>query len=126
LDAGLIILQKAVLGLTAKLKSLAIPPSLQSGESSFGQEDFMTVIFPALDRLQEIDGLARLVSAYELYAALVAIDQRGERPGAGVAAVMASARAEIPAYDGDRPYGIEIERLAALAESGALLLPELA
>ena len=81
LDAGLVILQKAVLGLTAKLKSLAIPPSLQSGESSFGQEDFMTMIFPALERLAEIDRLVRLVSVYELYAALVAIDQRGETAG---------------------------------------------
>ncbi len=32
LDAGLVILQKAVLGLTAKLKSLSVPPSLQHGE----------------------------------------------------------------------------------------------
>jgi histidine ammonia-lyase len=124
LDAGLVILQKAVLGLTAKLKSLAMPPSLQSGESSFGQEDFMTMIFPALERLAEIDRLVRLVSVYELYAAVVAIDQRGETPGNGVAVVLARVRADIAAYDGDRPYGIEIERLASLVDSGALPLPE--
>jgi histidine ammonia-lyase len=124
LDAGLVILQKAALGLTAKLKSLAIPPSLQSGESSFGQEDFMTMIFPALQRLAEIDRLVRLVSVYELYAAVVAIDQRGETPGNGVAVVLARVRADIAAYDGDRPYGIEIECLASLVDSGALPLPE--
>ena len=81
LDAGLVILHKAALGLTAKIRSLGVPPSLQHGESSFGQEDFMTMIFPALDRLAEIDRLVRLTCVYELYAALVAIDQRGEAPG---------------------------------------------
>lgn len=125
LDAGLVILHKAVLGLTAKLKSMAIPPSLQHGESSFGQEDVMTVIFPALDRLAEIDRIARLVAAYELYTALVAIDERRETPGNGIATILERVRRVIPAYGGDRPYGVEIERLAALVDSGALALPEL-
>ena len=126
LDAGLVILHKAALGLTAKVKSLAVPPSLMHGESSFGQEDFMTMIFPALDRLAEIDRLARLVAVHELYAALVAIDQRGEEPGQGIAPVLAAVRVEIPAYDGDRPYGPDLELLAELAESGALPLPDIA
>ncbi len=126
LDAGLVILHKAVLGLTAKIRSLSVPPSLQHGESSFGQEDVMTMIFPALDRLSEIDRLARLVATYELYTALVAIDQRGEQPGAVIAAALATVRAVIPPYSGDRSYGPEIERLLQLVESGGLPLPELA
>jgi histidine ammonia-lyase len=125
LDAGLVILHKAVLGLTARLKSLSVPPSLQHGESSFGQEDVMTMIFPALDRLSEIDRLTRLVSVHELYAALVAIDTRGAKPGAAVADTLAKVRNTIPAYQGDRPYGPEIERLSDLVESGALPLPEI-
>jgi len=125
LDAGLIILHKAALGHAAKLKSLAIPPSLQHGDSSFGQEDVMTMIFPALDRLAEIDRLTRLVAAHELYAALVAIDQRGEKPGRGIAAVQATVRRKIPAYEGDRPYGPELESLAHLVEAGMLPLPDL-
>ena len=126
LDAGLVILQKAVLGLTAKLRSLSIPPSLQHGESSFGQEDVMTMVFPALERLAEIGRLTRLATIYELYAALVAIDERGAKPGKGVAAILARVREEIPAYGGDRPYGADIERLAALIDLGALPLPEFA
>lgn len=125
LDAGLVILHKAALGLTARLKSLSVPPSLQHGESSFGQEDFMTMIFPALDRLEEISRPARLVSVYELYAALVAIDIRGEKPGAVIADVLARVRSVIPQYQGDRPHGPEIERLSEMVESGALPLPEL-
>ncbi len=125
LDAGLIILHKAVLGLTAKIRSLAVPPSLQHGESSFGQEDFMSMAFPALDRLAEIDRLTRLVAAYELYAALVAIEQRGEQPGSGIAPVLASVRRDIAAYDGDRPYGPDIERLVECIDGGRLPLPEI-
>jgi histidine ammonia-lyase len=125
LDAGLVILHKAVLGLTAKLKSISVPPSLHHADSSFGQEDFMTMIFPALDRLAEIDRLTRLACVYELYAALVAIDRRGARPGAGVVEVLATVRQAIPPYDGDRPYGTDIETLVELVESGALPHPEL-
>jgi histidine ammonia-lyase len=125
LDAGLIILHKAALGLTAKIKSLAVPPSLQHGESSLGQEDFMTMVFPALDRLADLDRLTRLVASYELYAASVAIDQRSERPGDGVAAALRVLRSEIPAYHGDRPYGAEVEWVAELVDSGRLPLPEL-
>jgi len=126
LDAGLVILHKAVLGLTAKLKSLAIPPSLQHGDSSFGQEDFMTMIFPALDRLAEVDRLTRLVAVHELYTALVAVDQRGGEPGKGVEALRAVVRATIPPYAGDRPYGLELERLAEIVERDELPWPVLA
>jgi histidine ammonia-lyase len=125
LDAGLVILHKAALGLTAKLKSLSVPPSLQHGESSFGQEDFMTMAFPALDRLREIDRLTRHVCVYELYAALVAIDTRGLRPGKAIDEVLAMVRDSIPPYHGDRPYGPDIERLLGMVESGAVTLPEL-
>ncbi len=118
LDAGLITLHKAALGLTAELRSLAIAPSLMHGESSFGQEDAMTMIFPALDRLGRIDRLNRQILGYELYTALVAVDAvtdgRGMRPAPAVAALRDRIRGVIPAYGGDRSYGPEIERLLAL------------
>ena len=53
---------------------------------------------------------------YELYTALFAIDQRGEKPGARIEAVRDFVRKRIPPYEGDRPYGPEIECLAALVE----------
>ena len=123
LDAGLVILHKAALGLTARLRSLAIAPSLQTAESSFGQEDAMTMALPALDRLGEIATLGWQVLAYECYAALVAIDRRGDTPGAGVEALRDAVRAEIPALRGDRIYGPEIERLLSILPS--LPLPDL-
>ena len=114
LDAGLVTLHKAALGLTAELRSLAVPPSLMHGESSFGQEDVMTMIFPALTRLGRIDRLNRRVLAYELYTALVAVDARGARPSLAVADLRDRIRNLIPAYEGDRSYGPEIERLLTL------------
>ena len=121
LDAGLVILHKAALGLTARLKSLAVPPSLQSADSSFGQEDAMTMALPALDRLAEVAEIGWATLAYELYAALVAIDQRGDGTGAGVAAVMSAVRATIPPYAGDRIYGPEIDALSELLRDGPIL-----
>lgn len=119
LDAGLVTLHKAVLGFTAELRALSVPPSLMHGESSFGQEDMMTMLFPALDRLARIDQLNRRILSYEAYTALVAIDARmemaeAERPSIAVAELRGRARSAIPAYDGDRSYGPEIERLMAL------------
>src|SRR5262249_29609319 len=112
-------LHKAVLGLCAELRSLGIPPSLMHGESSFGQEDVMTMLFPALDRLARIDGLNRGILSYECYAALVAVDARQEaaeeeRPSIAVAELRTKVRQHIPVYDGDRSYGPDIERLKAL------------
>jgi histidine ammonia-lyase len=114
LDAGLVTLHKAALGLTAELRSLAASPSLMHGESSFGQEDVMTMIFPALDRLARIDRINRRILSYELYAALVAVDARAAQPGFAIGELLTRARNVIPPYDGDRSYGPEVERLLAL------------
>jgi histidine ammonia-lyase len=114
LDAGLVTLHKAALALAAELRSLSVAPSLMHGESSFGQEDVMTMIFPALERLGRIDRLNRRILGYELYAALVAVDARAARPSLAVADLRDRVRNIIPAYEGDRSYGPEIERLLAL------------
>ena len=118
LDAGLVALHKAALGLGARVRSLSVPPSLMHGETSFGQEDMMTMALPALDRLNALERLTHRMLSYELYAALVALDQRqaqgGGAPGPALTAVHRDIRAHIPAYDGDRPFGPEVDRLAGL------------
>lgn len=121
LDAGLVAVHKAALGLGARVRSLSVPPSLMHGETSFGQEDMMTMTLPALDRLTELDHLTHRMLCIELYTALVALDQRqaqgGGAPGPALAAVRRAIRAHIPAYDGDRPFGPEIDRLAGLVDA---------
>lgn len=126
LDAGLVILHKAALGLAAKLKALAIPPSLQHADSSFGQEDAMTMIFPALERLAEIGRLTRAVAIRELYVALVAIDQREESPARAIARIRAVVRGRVPPYAGDRSYGPDLEALTELVEAAGLPRIEIA
>ncbi|MFQ5783264.1 MAG: aromatic amino acid lyase [Alphaproteobacteria bacterium] len=116
MDAGLVILHKAVLAHEARLKLLAAPVSLHHGEASFGQEDFMPMIFPVIDRLIEMAAIVRLMGAYELYAAMVALDQRGERAGAGVEALRALVREVVPPYEADRSYGPEVEQLDDLLQ----------
>ncbi len=73
----------------------------------------MTMVFPALDRLLEMAELVRLMGVYELYAAAVALDQRGEAPGQGVETARRLVREVVAPYRGDRPYGPDIETLAA-------------
>lgn len=82
------------------------------------------MLFPALDRLAEIDRATRIVAVYELYTALVAIDQRGQKPGDRIEAVRDFVRMRIPAYEADRPYGPEIECLATLVEAEDFPIPE--
>lgn len=116
LDAGLVTLHKAALGFSARLKAFAVPPSILHGESSFGQEDAMALTLPALDRLGEVERLVRAILAYELTTACVALDQRGERAGDGVERLRAAVRAVVPAYEGDRSYGPEVERVLGLLD----------
>jgi histidine ammonia-lyase len=121
LDAGLVALHKASLGLGARVRSLSLPPSLMHGETSFGQEDMMTMALPAVDRLNELDRLTHRMLSYELYAAMVALDERqmqgGGAPGPALGAVHHELRSHVPAYDGDRPFGPEVDRLAGLIDA---------
>ena len=119
LDAGLVVVQKASLDIVARLKWLAQPLSLQVGEGSGGQEDYMAMAFPAIQRLHEMAGLAHLLLAHELLTALVAVDQRGEPVGEGLARLRQALRARIPALDRDRAPGADLERLLAITADGA-------
>lgn len=120
-DSGLIILHKSAVGFEPELKALAQPFSLHTVESSLGHTDVETMAMPALGRLLRMADMTAAIAAYELYAALVAIDQRGARPGAGVAAIHALVRARIPPFTADRNYGPEIETLRDLMATDAFL-----
>jgi histidine ammonia-lyase len=114
LDAGLITVHKAAIGYGAALRMLAAPASVMQADSSFGQEDVMSLVFPALDRLAEAVRFTEAVLAHELFVATVAIDERGERPGADVAVLLARVRQRVATYDGDRSYAADLDALIAL------------
>ena len=120
LDAGLVVAHKACIDFTARLKVLAQPVSLFTAESSGGQEDYMSNIFPAALRLFDMCELALSVLAYELLGALVALDLRGETGGTGVEMVRKSLRAHVPALNRDRSPGPDAETIVCLMENGTL------
>ena len=76
LDAGLVVAHKAALDSVARIKVLAQPVSLHTGESSGGQEDYMSMAIPTIHRLYEMLHLSQQTLAYEFLAVLVALDQR--------------------------------------------------
>jgi histidine ammonia-lyase len=117
LDAGAITIHKAALGYVAELKALAAPVSVMQADSSFGQEDEQSLIFPALDRLAAAVDVVGAILAHELYVAAMAIDARGERPSPTVAALHAVVRSVVPRYAGDRSYGPELDRVIELVRT---------
>lgn len=111
LDAGLVVAQKASIDLSARLRVLAQPVSLYTGESSAGQEDYMSLAIPAIQRLYDMAQLVRVMLAYELLAGLGALRQREQRPGDGVAAVAGYFEPIVAPLTRDRSPGPDVETL---------------
>jgi len=111
LDAGLVVLHKAVIDHAARARSLAPPISLLTSETSAGQEDYMSMALPAITRLLEAGDLVRVILVAELLAACVALDSRNESPGIGVNALHNLIRTFIKPLNQDRPPGPDLERL---------------
>ena len=111
LDAGLVVTQKAAIDLAARLRMLAQPVSLYTSETSDGQEDYMSMAIPALERLGEMHDLTRILLAYELLAGVTALRLREQRPGDGVQRVLDYLQTTIAPLDRDRSPAPEIETL---------------
>ena len=109
LDAGLVVTQKASLGLEARLRTLVQPVSLYTGESSAGQEDYMTMGIPAVSRLFEMAETVEAMLAYEFLAGLVALTSRNGKPGSGVGRVRNYFSDRVPKLERDRPPGPDVE-----------------
>ena len=111
--AGLGVLGKPLGALVARVRSLAMPVSLDSLPLALGIEDHASQAPLAAARLSELlDALARII-ACELACAAQALDLRAPRPrGAGAAALHARVRVHIAPLEDDRPLGDEVEALA--------------
>jgi histidine ammonia-lyase len=119
LDAGLIVTHKASLDLTARLRLLAQPVSLSTAESSGGQEDYMSMVFPAIDRLYQMCDLVNAILAYELLSGLTAASQRDEIGGDAVCATRSYFNGIIMALDKDRSPGPDVELIIQEFDSAA-------
>ncbi len=121
LDAGLVVAHKAALDLAARLRVLAQPVSLLTGESSAGQEDYMSQALPAVLRLFDMLELVRALLAYELRAAFAALDLRGQSAGDDIIAVRRYFADSIPPLQRDRAPGPEVELLLSHFDRDAFL-----
>ena len=111
LDAGLVVTHKASLDLAARLRLLAQPVSLSTGESSGGQEDYMSMALPAIDRLYPMCELVTAMLAYELLSGLTAVSLRNDSAGDAVRAVQSYFSPMIVALDRDRAPGPDVEMI---------------
>ncbi len=115
--AGLVVAHKAALDFVARLKVLAQPVSLHTGESSGGQEDYMSMAIPAIHRLYQMVYLTQQTLAYEFLAVLVALDHRPPSDATPASELYASGRRTVDRMSGDRAPGPDAEALFDLLES---------
>ncbi|MEM7112890.1 MAG: aromatic amino acid ammonia-lyase [Chloroflexota bacterium] len=117
LDAGLVVAQKAALGILARLKLLANPVSIMTEESSAGQEDYMSMAFPTIARLYEMVSLTKMILAYELLAGLTALNLRTGKAGDGVTAVLNHFIPLIKPLHRDRSPGPDVELILTVFDT---------
>ncbi|WP_396022068.1 histidine ammonia-lyase [Corynebacterium poyangense] len=120
-DSGHMIAQYTQAAIVSELKRLANPASVDSIPSSAMQEDHVSMGWSAARKLRKaVDGLRRVL-AIEILTAARAIDMRGEKPSAPVAAVIARLRQRVPGVGPDRFLAPEIEETVTLLSNGELL-----
>lgn len=119
IDAGLVAAHKACIDLSARLRVLAQPVSLLTGETSAGQEDYMSMAIPVLDRLYQMADLCRAVLAYELLAGVTAVRLRGQKPGDDVAEVERVLAERLPSAE-NLPPGRLVEHIVDLIDGERL------
>ena len=111
LDAGLVVAHKATVDIVARLRMTAQPLSLLTSETSAGQEDYMSLAVPCIQRIFELCTLARMLLAYELMTATVALDQRVESASATVRRLHKLIRQQVAPLQQDRPPGPDAETI---------------
>jgi histidine ammonia-lyase len=114
-------LHKAVVALCAENRMLAAPASVNSADTSAGQEDFQAFAFLAADKLRRLLDNVELVLAYELLALRQARSLRDAelpRPLERASELLGSVA---PPLVEDRPLGPDVERVLELLRSGRLL-----
>jgi histidine ammonia-lyase len=122
LHSGFMMAQVTAAALVSENKTLAHPASVDSIPTSANKEDYVSMGAFSARKAVEAVANARLVLAVELLCAAQGLEFRGDlRPGAGVEAAYALIRETVPALEEDRPLTPDIEAVAALVKSGALV-----
>jgi len=120
-DAGLVTVHKRATGEVHAMRRLALATPVGLIETSGGQEDVQSFGWEAAENLRQAVHGARVVTACELLTAghataLAAAAGRPAPPGAAPLAAWLAGL--VPPVTGDRPFGTDIERLAAALADG--------
>jgi histidine ammonia-lyase len=113
-QAGLVAVQKRIVGTLNELRRLAAPATIGLSDTSMGQEDAMAFTFEAAEKLRRAEALLGDVLACELVICRQAWALRGAPPASGLAEYVRAITEAVPPVDRDRPLGPDIERVAAL------------
>ncbi|MGH3499008.1 MAG: histidine ammonia-lyase [Nocardioidaceae bacterium] len=121
-DSGHMIAQYTSAAIVSELKRLAVPASVDSIPSSAMQEDHVSMGWSAGRKLRRaVDGLRRVL-AVELLTAARGIDLRAPlTPAVGTGAVVALIREHVAGPGPDRHLAPEIEAVAELVRTGAIV-----
>lgn len=118
--SGVVVVHKAVVGLCAENRRLAAPASLDSSDTSAGQEDVQAFTFGAAAKLGRLLDNLELALAYELVALRQARSLKREPLPAPLEAVADALSELVQPVVKDRPLGPDVERVLARVKRGTL------
>jgi histidine ammonia-lyase len=122
LHSGFMIAQVASASLVSENKVLCHPASVDSIPSSAGKEDHVSMGSVSAMKLRSVVRNVKNALAIEIMTAAAGIDQRAPiKPSRGVSAAQACVRELVRPMIEDRPLYKDIEVVAALLSSGALV-----
>jgi len=123
LHSGFATVQKTLTALYNEIRHAANPASLDFLPVSEAVEDHAPMTPHAIAKSVLIADNMRYLAAIEVLAAAQAIDLRGVDPaalGRGAKAAYEAVRRVVPALEGDRPTGPDIEAIERLVAAGAI------
>jgi histidine ammonia-lyase len=120
LNSGMMIAQYTAASLVAELRTRAVPASIQSVPTCANTEDHVPMAPIAARHARWVVDTAERVVAIEFLLAGQALDLRGARPGAGVAACHAALRDVVPLMRSDRVLADDIANIVSLIQAESL------
>jgi histidine ammonia-lyase len=122
LNSGFMLVQYTAASIVSECKTLAHPASVDTIDSSAGQEDHVSMGMTAARHAREIVANAEVVIALEALVAAQALDLRAPlQPAAGTSAARAAIRERVAFLEADRELRADIDAVATLVRSGGLL-----
>ena len=116
IESGMMMAQVTAAALVAEMRVLASPASTGSIPTSGNQEDFVSMGMTSGLKLEQTVGLARMVIAIELLAAMRAMDLRGDTSTPTLEAARGRFRRRVPAWEEDCVLSVWMEEAAKFLE----------